>query len=82
MKPSKIPAPERWLRTPDAAAELGVSTQSLKRWRDISGGFLIAGEHWRIGASTLLWEAGRCGLAIHHRGLQRRAERMVPVRAQ
>jgi hypothetical protein len=68
--------PARWLRTPDAVLEMGVSSQSLKRWRDVSGGFLIVGIHWRTGGSSLLWEANSVALALHHRGLQRRQERL------
>ncbi len=41
------------LRTPDAAQHLQVSQSYLKRFRDTHGGFLVGGEHYFLGASSI-----------------------------
>ena len=47
-----------WLPTKAAADALGISTDTLKRKREICGGFLEAGHHWCAGAtpnSPMTW---------------------------
>tara|TARA_B100001250_G_C19622940_1_gene710235 strand:+ start:163 stop:402 length:240 start_codon:yes stop_codon:yes gene_type:complete len=41
-----------WWRTPEAANHLRCSTDHLKRSRDIYGGPLEAGKHYRLGRSS------------------------------
>lgn len=70
-----------WLRSPDAATELGVSVSSLKRWRDSAGGFLEAGKHYRLGPSLntpILWNVHAVAIEFHRRGLQARGNRKTP----
>ena len=56
-----------WLPTKAAADALGISTDTLKRKREICGGFLEAGHHWCAGATpnspmtSLLLRLPRCG---------------------
>ena len=48
-----------WKPTPIATQELNISALTLKRKRDIAGGFLVAGRHWRSQTdspnSVVLW---------------------------
>ena len=65
-----------WLPTKAAADALGISTDTLKRKREICGGFLEAGHHWCAGAtpnSPMTWCVERCRQALHERGMQQRA---------
>ena len=43
------PHPERWLKTSEAAYELGMSIKTLSSYRDEKDGPLIEGEHWYPG---------------------------------
>jgi hypothetical protein len=64
----------QWLRTPHAAMALGCSQNYLKRSRDTHGGFLVAGEHYVLGAShsaSILWDVDAIRAAFHYRGMQR-----------
>ena len=40
----------RLFKTVDAARYLGVSTKTLRRYRDLEGGFLVQDKHWFTGA--------------------------------
>ena len=64
-----------WMRTRDASEQLGVSSDTLKRRREVSGGFLENGEHYCLGPSknsTITWHVDRCRDAFNQRGLQAR----------
>ena len=61
----------RWLPTKEATAYLGVSSQFLKKNRDIYGGFLKAEIHYILGAninSSILWEIEEILKEFHYRG--------------
>jgi len=65
---------EEWLPTPLAIHALGYSAKTLKRYRDIDGGFLVAGRHWSYGptnASAISWNITACRAEFHRRGLMR-----------
>ena len=64
-----------WLPTKAAADALGISTDTLKRKREICGGFLEAGRHWCAGStrnSPLTFCVERCREAFRQRGMQGR----------
>ena len=64
-----------WLPTKAAADALGISTDTLKRKREIGGGFLEAGHHWCAGStrnSPLTFCVERCREAFYQRGMQAR----------
>ena len=66
-----------WMRTGDAADQLGVSSDTLKRRREVSGGFLENGTHYTLGPSknsTITWHVDRIRDAFNQRGLQARKE--------
>ena len=66
-----------WMRTGDAADQLGVSSDTLKRRREVSGGFLENGTHYTLGPSknsTITWHVDRIRDAFNQRGLQARQE--------
>ena len=66
-----------WMRTGDAAYHLGVSSDTLKRRREVSGGFLENGQHYCLGPSknsTITWHVDRIRDAFNQRGLQARKE--------
>ena len=66
---------ELWLPPKAAADALGISTDTLKRKREICGGFLEAGLHWCAGStrnSPLTFCVERCREAFHQRGMQAR----------
>ena len=51
------------LSTGSAAGVLGVSGKTLRRYRDIEGGFLIKDKDWFYGAfdnSPIRWNIKRC----------------------
>ena len=59
------------VRTPIAADQLGCSTDHLKRSRDIHGGPLLAGKHYRLGRSSnsaILWDVEAIKKTFHHHG--------------
>lgn len=65
-----------WLPTTAAAAALGISPITLKRKRDVSGGFLEAGRHYSLGPeynSPIKWRVEACREALHYRGMLTRA---------
>ena len=67
----------QWKPTPTAASELGVSSDTLKRRREVSGGFLENGTHYTLGPSknsTITWHVDRIRDAFNQRGLQARQE--------
>ena len=58
------------LGTANTAAILGVSTKTLRRYRDLEGGFLIQGKDWFFGAfdnSPIRWDIQRCKEALSKR---------------
>ena len=61
----------RWLPTREATAYLGVSSQFLKKNRDIKNGFLIEEKHYILGAninSSILWNVSEIRKEFHYRG--------------
>ena len=72
---------ERFQLTPEAARALGISTQTLMRYRDDRGGFLAAGVDYYYGAhenSPIRWDVKSCMRQIHQRGkLIRRATELI-----
>jgi hypothetical protein len=65
---------DEWLPTPLATKALGYSAKTLKRYRDIDGGFLVAGRHWAFGptaAAAISWNITQCRMEFHRRGLMR-----------
>ena len=66
-----------WMRTGDAAYQLGVSSDTLKRRREVSGGFLQNGYHYNLGPSrnsSIVWNVSAVREAFNQRGLQARKE--------
>ena len=66
-----------WMRTGDAAYQLGVSSDTLKRRREVSGGFLENGQHYCLGPSrnsTITRHVDRIRDAFNQRGLRARQE--------
>ena len=58
------------LGTANTAAILGVSTKTLRRYRDLEGGFLVEGKDWFYGAydnSPIRWDINRCKDALSKR---------------
>ena len=61
---------EKLLTTGKAARLLGISVCSLRRYRDIVGGFLKKDEHWFSGAyenSPIRWDIEKCHEIISNR---------------
>ena len=57
-------------KTADASRILAVSTKTLRRYRDMEGGFLIQGKDWFFGAfdnSPIRWDIDRCKEALSKR---------------
>ena len=71
----------RWLPTREATAYLGVSSQFLKKNRDIKNGFLIEEKHYILGAninSSILWNVSEILQEFHYRGrLIRQGEQLI-----
>ena len=64
------------LKTADASRLLGVSTKTLRRYRDLEGGFLVQDKHWFSGAfdnSPIRWDIEKCmeALAKRRRGFSK-----------
>ena len=64
------------LKTADASRSLGVSTKTLRRYRDLEGGFLVQDKHWFSGAfdnSPIRWDIEKCreALAKRRRGFSK-----------
>ena len=58
------------LNTGIAAGVLGVSCKTLRRYRDLEGGFLIQDKDWFYGAfdnSPIRWDINRCKKALSKR---------------
>ena len=67
------------LSTGSAAGVLGVSSKTLRRYRDIEGGFLIQDKDWFFGAydnSPIRWDLERCkkSLATRRKGFSKYAD--------
>ena len=71
----------RWLPTREATAYLGVSSQFLKKNRDIKNGFLMEEKHYIYGAninSSILWNVSEILKEFHYRGrLIRQGEQII-----
>ena len=71
----------RWLPTREATAYLAVSSQFLKKNRDIKNGFLIEEKHYILGAninSSILWNVSEILKEFHYRGrLIRQGEQII-----
>ncbi len=71
----------RWLPTKEASAFLGVSSQFLKKNRDIKDGFLLEEKHYILGAninSSILWNVSEILKEFHYRGrLIRKGEQLI-----
>ena len=66
-----------WLPTKAAADALGISTDSLKRYRETAGGFLEGGTHYIVGPSInspITWSVEAIRQAFHARGMRARRE--------
>ena len=61
---------QKLLKTADASRILAVSTKTLRRYRDMEGGFLIQDKDWFSGAfdnSPIRWDIERCKEALSKR---------------
>ena len=61
---------QKLYETADASRILAVSTKTLRRYRDMEGGFLIQGKDWFFGAfdnSPIRWDIDRCKEALSKR---------------
>lgn len=61
-----------WLKTKEASDWLGFAACTLKRKRDIKGGFLKNGIHWVSGAtynSPMIWNVERCRAEFNRMGI-------------
>ena len=71
----------RWLPKREATAYLGVSSQFLKKNRDIKNGFLIEEKHYILGAninSSILWNVSEILKEFHYRGrLIRKGQQII-----
>ena len=71
----------RWLPTREATSYLGVSSQFLKKNRDIKNGFLIEEKHYILGAninSSILWNVSEILKEFHYRGrLIRKGQQII-----
>ena len=71
----------RWFPTREATAYLGVSSQFLKKNRDIKNGFLIEEKHYILGAninSSILWNVSEILKEFHYRGrLIRKGQQII-----
>ena len=66
-----------WLNTKEASDWLGLAACTLKRKRDIQGGFLKNGVHWVSGAtanSPMVWNVKRCRYEFNSMGIIQRQE--------
>jgi hypothetical protein len=63
FSPVQKPSLGTLLKSADAGRYLGVSVQSLRRYRDAEGGFLVENEDWFWGAyenSPIRWNVEKC----------------------
>ena len=61
---------QKLYKTADASRILAVSTKTLRRYRDMEGGFLIQDKDWFFGAfdnSPIRWDIERCKEALSKR---------------
>ena len=74
-----------WLDTTKAAQALDISPFTLKRRRDIDGGFLEQGKHYRFKTpssnSVILWDVESVRELFHERGLKAHKEARTEARA-
>ena len=67
---------QKLYKTADASRILAVSTKTLRRYRDLEGGFLVQDKHWFSGAfdnSPIRWDIDKCkeDLAKRRRGFSK-----------
>ena len=71
----------RWLPTREATTYLGVSSQFLKKNRDLNGGFLKEEIHYILGPninSSILWDVEEILREFHYRGrLIRESQKII-----
>ena len=68
---------QSWLPTKAAADALGISSDTLKRYRETAGGFLEGGKHYNLGPtlnSPITWSVEAIRQAFHARGMRARRE--------
>lgn len=69
-----------WLETKDAAAAMNCHPITLKRRRDVSGGFLEEGAHWRFKLpaknSPIMWNLPAIQQLFHERCMKSRAAQL------
>ena len=74
-----------WLDTTKAAQALDISPFTLKRRRDVDGGFLEAGKHYRYKTpasnSAILWDVDSVRDLFHERGMKARKDIRTEARA-
>ena len=67
-----------WLDTTQTYRELGIHPSTLKRKRDVNGGFLEAGKHYRFKTdsanSPVLWDVETIRQLMHQRAVRARQE--------
>ena len=59
---------QQWMKTIDAARALGLSTQTIHRYRDDKGGFLAVGYDYQFGMhpnSPIRWNVPAIRKALH-----------------
>lgn len=70
-----------WLDASSAARALGIAPCTLKRKRDINGGFLEAGKHYRFKTdatnSPAFWDVETIRQLLHERGMKIRQEAAI-----
>ena len=65
-----------WLSTPEAAHQLGIHFNTLKKKRDTHGGYLVAGKDYRYATdsvrSKILWNVESIKEQFHKRSVAAR----------
>ena len=75
-----------WLSTTQAAAALGIAPCTLKRKRDVDGGFLESQTHYRFKTdaanSAIIWDVDTIRDLFHQHALKARKGRKESVAAK
>jgi len=65
--------PPNWLSTPEAARQLGIHENTLKKKRDTHGGYLVSGRDYRFATdsprSKILWNVESIKEQFHKRSV-------------
>lgn len=65
-----------WLSTPEAARQLGIHENTLKKRRDSHGGYLVSGRDYRFATdsvrSKILWNVESIKAEFHKRSVAAR----------